>query len=182
STSKRIADELARPSCPRAQLALTLRTRPNGALRIEQIVDIWPDAAQLLLVIRGDAVFDSRLLQLLATQKSPAVLVDSAVPSKLQPLVTQAPTARQVKVCGAALLQRDWVSAKSGPLENAINNGLEQNAIAAVDVTDQPSYSPALRRSIRPFWFPAPHSTRVKLTMRNLLNTVQTRQHVIPAS
>ncbi|HMG74977.1 MAG TPA: hypothetical protein VK582_15860, partial [Pyrinomonadaceae bacterium] len=83
STSERIADELARPSWPRAQLGLTLRTRPNGALRIEQIVDIWPDAAQLLLVIRGDAVFDSRLLQLLATQESPAVLVDSAVPAKL---------------------------------------------------------------------------------------------------
>src|SRR5256885_10720704 len=46
---------------------------------------------------RGDAVFDSRLLQLLATQESPAVLVDSAVPSKLQPLVTQAPTAQHVK-------------------------------------------------------------------------------------
>src|SRR5204862_281051 len=91
STSERIADELARPSWPRAQLALTLRTRPNGAPRIEQIVDIWPGAAQLLLVIRGDAVFDSRLLQLLATREAPAVLVDSAVPSKLQPLVTQAP-------------------------------------------------------------------------------------------
>src|SRR4030095_11848659 len=67
STSERIADEMARPSWPRAQLALALRTRPNGALKIEQLVDIWPDAAQLLLVVRGDAVFDSRLLQLLAT-------------------------------------------------------------------------------------------------------------------
>jgi len=181
STSERIADELARPSWPRAQLALTLRTRPNGALRIEQIVDIWPDAAQLLLVIRGDAVFDSRLLQLLATQESPAVLVDSAVPSKLQPLVTQAPNAMHAKVCGAALLQRDWVSTKSGPLENAINNGLEQNAIAAVDVTDQPSYSPALRRRLRPFWFPAPPPTRVKLAERILLNSVQKGTQDFPA-
>jgi len=181
STSERIADELARPSWPRAQLALTLRTRPNGALRIEQIVDIWPDAAQLLLVIRGDAVFDSRLLQLLATQESPAVLVDSAVPSKLQPLVTQAPNALHAKVCGAALLQRDWVSTKSGPLENVINNGLEQNAIAAVDVTDQPSYSPALRRRLRPFWFPAPPPTRVKLAERILLNSVQKGSLDFPA-
>ena len=181
STSERIADELARPSWPRAQLALTLRTRPNGSLRIEQIVDIWPDAAQLLVVIRGDAVFDSRLLQLLATQKSPAVLVDSAVPAKLQALVTQAPTALHAKVCGAALLQRDWVSTKSGPLENAINNGLEQKAIAAVDVTDQPSYSPALRRRLRPFWFPAPPPTRVKLAERILLNSVQKGSLDFPA-
>src|SRR5439155_7444635 len=105
---------LARPSWPRAQLALTLRTRPNGALRIEQIVDIWPYNAQLLLVIRGDAVFDSRLLQLLATQRSPAVLVDSDVPSKLQPLVARAPNTPGAKFCGAALLQRDWVSTQSG--------------------------------------------------------------------
>src|SRR5207302_2101762 len=135
STSEQIADELARPSWPRAQLPVTLRTRPNGALRIEQVVDIWPDAAQLLLVIRGDAVFDSRLLQLLATQKSPAVLVDSAVPSKLQPLVTLSPTVRQVKLCGAALLQRVWVSTKRGPLVIAINHGLDQNAMAEVALT-----------------------------------------------
>src|SRR5206468_4054347 len=81
--------------------------------------------------------FDRRLLQLLATQSSPAVLVDSAVPSKLQPLVAQAPNAPGAKSCGAALLQRDWVSTQGGPLEKAINNGLEQNAIAAVDVTSQ---------------------------------------------
>ena len=32
SASERIAEELARPSWPRAQLALALRTRPNGAV------------------------------------------------------------------------------------------------------------------------------------------------------
>jgi phosphatidylglycerophosphate synthase len=181
STSEGIADEMARPSWPRAQLALALRTRPNGALKIEQLVDIWPDAAQLFLVVQGDAVFDSRLLQLLATQRSPAVLVDSAVPSKLQPLVAQAPNALHAKVCGAALLQRDWVSTQSGPLENAINNGLEQNAMAAVDVTDQPSYSPALRRRLRPFWFPAPPSVHVKLAERILLNSVQKGTQDLPA-
>jgi phosphatidylglycerophosphate synthase len=181
STSERIAEELDRPSWPRAQLALALRTRPNRALKIEQLVDIWPDAAQLLLVVRGDAVFDSRLLQLLATQRSPAVLVDSAVPSKLQPLVAQAPNALQAKVCGAALLQRDWVSTQSGPLENAIYKGLEQNAMAAVDVTDQPSYSPALRRKLRPFWFPAPPSAHVKLAERILLNSVQKGTQDLPA-
>jgi phosphatidylglycerophosphate synthase len=181
SASERIAKELARPSWPRAELALTLRARPNGALQIEQIVGIWPDAAQLLLVIRGDVVFDSRLLQLLATQRSPAVLVDSAVPSKFQPLVAQAQDALHAKVCGAALLQRDWVSTQSGPLENAINNGLEQNTIAAVDVTDQPSYSPALRRRLRPFWFPAPPPAGVKLAERILLNSVQKGTQDLPA-
>jgi hypothetical protein len=47
--------------------------------------------------------------------------------------------ALHAKVCGAALLQRDWVAAQRGPIEKAINNGLEQKTIAAVDVTNQPS-------------------------------------------
>jgi phosphatidylglycerophosphate synthase len=120
-------------------------------------------------------------LQLLATQSSPAVLVDSAVPSKLQPLVATAPDALHGKICGAALLQRDWVSTQSSLFENAINNGLEQNTIAAVDVTDQPSYSPALRRRLRPFWFPAPPPAQVKLAERILLNSVQKGTQDFPA-
>jgi hypothetical protein len=181
STSERIAEELARPSWPRAELALTVRSRPTGALRMEQIVDIWPDAAQLLLVVRGDVVFDRRLLQVLATQSSPAVLVDSDVPSKLQPLVSQAPNAPGAKLCGAALLQRNRVSSQSGSLEQAINNGLEQNAIAAADVTAQPSYSPSLRRRLRPFWFPAPPPEHVNLAERILLNSVQKGTQDFPA-
>src|SRR5438552_10805830 len=181
STPDLIATQLAGPTGPRAQLSVTIRDRPAEEVTVEQIVNIWPEAAPLLLVLRGDVVFDSRLLQLLARRSSPAVLVDSAVPSKLEPLVAQAPNALHAKVCGAALLQRDWVSTKSGPLENAINNGLEQNAIAAVDVTDQPSYSPALRRRLRPFWFPAPPPTRVQLAERILLNSVQKGTQDLPA-
>jgi hypothetical protein len=181
STSEPIAEELARPSWPRAELALTLRARPEGALRIEQIADIWPDTAQLLLVVRGDVVFDRRLLQLLATQSSPAVLVDSDVPSKLRSLVAQAPNVPGAKLCGAALLQRDWVSSQTGPVEKAITNGLEQSAIAAVDVTGQPTYSPALRRRLRPFWFPAPRPEEVDRAEGILLNSVQKGTQDLPA-
>ena len=181
STPDLIAAQLAEPCRSRAQLVLTFRDRPAGLVTIDQIVDLWPDAAQLLLVVRGDSVFDSRLLHLLATQSSPAVLVDSAVPSKFQPLVASSPNTLRAKFCGAALLQRDWVSTQSGPLGKAINNGLEQNAIAAVDVSDQPSYSPALRRKLRPFWFPAPPPAHVKLAERILLNSVQKGTQDFPA-
>src|SRR5438128_5774150 len=180
STLDLIEAQLAEPCGPRAQLVLTFRHRPAGRVTIDQIADIWPDA-QLLLVVRGDAVFDSRLLHLLTMQSSPAVLVDSAVPSKFQSLVASAPNTVCAKLCGAALLQRDWVSTQSGPLGKAINNGLEQNAIAAVDVSDQPSYSPALRRKLRPFWFPAPPPAHVKLAERILLNSVQTVTQDFPA-
>jgi phosphatidylglycerophosphate synthase len=181
STPDLIAARLAEPCEPRAELVLTFRNRPAGPVTIEQIVNIWPDAAQLLLVVRGDAVFDSRLLHLLATESSSAVLVDSAVPSKLQPLVAPAPNTLGAKLCGAALLQRDWGLTQSGPLERVINNGLEQNTIAVVDVTGQPSYSPALRRKLRPFWFLAPPPAHVKLAERILLNSVQKGTQDFPA-
>ena len=42
STPKAIAKELAAPSWARAQLHVTLRTRPAGPVRLEQIVDVWP--------------------------------------------------------------------------------------------------------------------------------------------
>ncbi len=181
STPDRIAAQLAEPLGPRAQLVLTFRKRTDGPVTIEQVVDIWPDAADLLLVVRGDTVFDGRLLHLLATQSSQTVLVDSAVPSKLQPLVLAAPDVLRGRLCGVALLQRAWVLTQSGPLGKAINNGLEQNAIPAIDVTSQPSYSPALRRKLRPFWFPAPLPDQVKLAESILLNSVQKGTQDLPA-
>jgi phosphatidylglycerophosphate synthase len=181
STPDLIAAQLAEPSAPRAQLTSTLRKRPTGPVTIAQIVDIWPDAAQLVLVVRGDAVFDSRLLQLLVRQSSAAVLVDSAVPSKLQPLVATAPTTLRAKLCGVALLQRDWVSTQSGALDKAIRDGLEQNALATVDVAGQPFYSPELRRKLRPFWFPVPPPKNLKLAERFLLNSVQKGTQDFPA-
>jgi hypothetical protein len=176
-----IAAQLPERSGPRAQLVLTFRKRSDGPVTIAQIMDVWPDTAQLLLVLRGDTVFDGRLLRMLATRSSQAVLVDSAVPSELDPLVASAPNTLRAKLCGAALLQRDWVSTQNDPLEKAINNGLDQNAIAAVDVKDQPSYSPALRRKLRPFWFPAPPPAHVKLAERILLNSVQKGTQDLPA-
>ena len=99
STPDLIAARLIEHCRPRAQLILTFAKRPGGPMTIEQIVTIWPDAAQLLLAVRGDIVFDGRLLHFLATQSSPAVLVDSAVPSKFQPLMDSAPNALGAKVC-----------------------------------------------------------------------------------
>ncbi len=42
STPEPIAKELAALSWARAQLHVTLRTRPAGAVTMEQIVDNWP--------------------------------------------------------------------------------------------------------------------------------------------
>jgi phosphatidylglycerophosphate synthase len=181
STPNLIVEQLAEPSWPRARLELTVRDRPGGLVTVEQIVDVWPNAAQLLLVVRSDAVFDIRLLRLLSAQSSAAALVDAAVPPRLQPLVASAPETGRGKLCGAALLQRDWALTQRGSLEEALRNGLEERTIAALDVADEPLYYPAQLRDLRPFWFPVPWAEERKQAERVLLDSVQKGGLDIPA-
>jgi phosphatidylglycerophosphate synthase len=184
STPKVIAEQLARPSWPRAGMDLTLRTRANGGLRLEQIVDVWPNSAKLLLVVPADAVFDVRLFRLLVSQSGPAVLVDSAAPVRLQPLVASTPNTNRGKICGPSVLRRDWAQEqprKHSGLERALRSGLENNTLAALDVAAQPSYSLEMRRDLRPLWFPASSPSQKKLAERLLLHSTQKGMPDLPA-
>jgi phosphatidylglycerophosphate synthase len=167
-TPELIEEHLAKPSWARDRLDATVRERPDGAVTIGQIVDVWPRDAQLLLVVRGDCVFDNRLLQSLSAKTSASNLIDSAAPAKLQ-------------WCGAALLQHDWTLEQSGSLEQSLNSGTEKCEIAALDLADQPLYSPALRRNLRPFWFSAPPAGQEKQAESVLLNSVQKGTQDFPA-
>src|SRR4029077_4798523 len=140
STPEPIANELARPSWARAQLNLTLRTRPAGPVRLEQIVDLWPrnsDAIPLLLVIPAGSVFDPRLLRALISQNAPVVLVDSGAGPRTQALIGSAPAPGRGKLCGPALLEYDWASAQNGLLEEDLRNGLGHDSLSALDVSAQ---------------------------------------------
>ena len=176
-----IAREVARPSWARAQIDATVRNREPGAVAVEQIVDVWPNSEKLLLVIRGDAVLDIRLLRLLATHSSTSALIDSAVPPELQSLVASAPKTIRGKFCGAALVQYDWAVAQSGSFDHAVANGLAQRTVAALDVEEQPLYYVAMRRKIRPFWLPAPPPGYEKAAQRVLLDSIQKGTQDIPA-
>ena len=90
ATPDLFAQHLANPSPHRAKVAIDLRRPPGGSVAAKQIAEVWPNDAELVLVIRGDSVFDPRLLQLLDDQNSTAALVDSAPPPNLQPLVASA--------------------------------------------------------------------------------------------
>src|SRR5215475_11130384 len=75
-----VANELARPSWARTGLNVTLRLRPSGPVKLDQIINIWPRNVQptpLLLVIRADSVFDPRLLRASVSKDTHAALVDS---------------------------------------------------------------------------------------------------------
>jgi phosphatidylglycerophosphate synthase len=184
STREPIARELARPSWARAGLDLTLQSRAGGPVTIEQIVDLWPrnsGGSELLLVVPGDVVCDSRLLQLLVSQNESGALVDSAVPRKLSRLTASAPDTKRGKLCGPAIMRREWALAQTGTLEEGLRRGLEQQTVTALDVAAQPLYHPSLRRKLRPYWFPAPSSQHIKMAKGVLLDATRKGTLDIPA-
>lgn len=181
STPKLVSESLAGPAWPRARVDLRVCQRSDELVTVEQIVDVWPETAQVLLLIRGDAVFDIRLLCLLLRQDSTTALVDSAVPAESESLVASAQKASVGKLCGAALLQHKWVLEQSGPFDKAMRAGLEQRAVVGLDVAKQPSYDPGLRRKLRPFWFPTPSASNTRFAENVLLDSVQKGSLDLPA-
>src|SRR5437588_5470538 len=148
---------------------------------VEQIVASRPETGQFLLVIRGDVVFDSRLLQLLLAQNSMTGLVDSSVPPQFDSLVASAQDTNVGRFTGAALLQYDRTWWQNGSFDEAVWAGLERRNLAVLDVAAQPFYDPALRRKLRPFWFPAPSAANRKFAEEVLLDSVQKGSLDLPA-
>ena len=176
-----IQGEIARPPRPRDQIAVTVREKEHGPVMIKEIVDLWPKGEELLLVLRGDTVFDDRLLRLLATQTRSAVLVDRTPPPDLQKLVGSAPEMAGAKYCGAAVLNNNWAEGQAGTFEESLHTGLAKQHFAEVDVAAQPLYSPAIRRDLRPFWFAAPAPSEKILAERLLLHSIQKGAPDFPA-
>jgi phosphatidylglycerophosphate synthase len=185
STPQPIEAELARPSWARAQLKLSVRTRPAGPILREQILDVWPGNSvetPLVLVVPADSVFDHRLLRLLVLQKNSAALVDSGMRRReLQSLIASAPDTTRGKLCGPAVLTRDWASAQNDVFEEGLRTGLEHRTLAALDVSAQPSYYVSTHRKLKPFWFPAPSLANRKVAKRVLLDSIQKGPPDIPA-
>jgi phosphatidylglycerophosphate synthase len=181
ATPDLLVPHLAKPSPHRAKVAIDLRPLAPGSLDGKQIVEAWPNDARSLLVMRGDAVFDPRLLQLLDAQDSAAALVDSAPPKNLQALVASAPATSRGFLCGAALLAKDWASAQVAPLDEALRQDIEAGRIDVLDVASHVWYSGVTRRELRAYWFPAPAPDVGKEAERVLLAAVQKGTQDLPA-
>lgn len=180
STPEAISKSLAQASWPRARIDVRVCPQPDEPV-VEQIVAHWPKADPFLLIVRGDAVFDIRLMRLLLAQKSGTALVDSSVPKQLEPLVTSVEKTTAGKWSGAALLQHDWASSQRGSLGKAVREGLEERSLAALDVAEQLFYDSTLRRKLRPFWFPIPAASDRGVAESVLLDSVQKGSLDLPA-
>ena len=173
STPEVLEKHLSAPSPFRTGLSVNFRDRPAGPVTLKQIVDVWPDGISELLVLSGDAVFDSRLPRLVDAQKSPVALVDSGVSPLLQPLVALAPSTNWGKLCGPALIQRDWAVGQDLTLMEAVGKGLDEKTITPLDVAAQDLYSTTMRRELPAYWFPAPSVTNKERAERVILDSAQ---------
>jgi phosphatidylglycerophosphate synthase len=174
-----IRAELDRPSPFRDRIAVEVEGSPTAGLR--EIANLSPNKAQLLVVVRGDNIFDDRLLRLLATQTKPVALIDSAPPPFLHQLVASAPGIDGGKFCGGAVLNKEWATAQAGSFEETIRKGMADGAISVVDVASLPPYSPEMRRALRPFWFPAPSPPRTRLAEEFILRSAQKGAQDLPS-
>ena len=132
-----IAAHLANPSPHRSKVAIELRRRAPGALTMEQLAAAWPNDAERAIVIRGDSVFDSRLLQWLDDQNSSTGLVDSGPPASLESLVAASAETTRGRSCGAVLLSPQWGNSRDGMFDAVVCEAIDNREIDVLDIADR---------------------------------------------
>ena len=166
-----ITRDLARGSSrvrPRLRVAVAPRRGP-ALLR-----ELVPDADAALLVVAAGAVYDSRLLAaVLSAPELPATLVDSSRQDHSCSLRFE-PDPRACGAAACALLVADacWLAGE-GTLAEALASGLASGRVHPVDLVGLDPHITALRRSLRPFWFPAPSPSERHAAEQLLLRAAQ---------
>lgn len=180
-TPELLAPLLANPSQHRAKVAIDLRGRAPGPLHAEQVAEIWPNESETAVLIQGDSLFDSRLLEWVDDRSATSVVVDSAPPASQQPLFGSSPTTTRGRVCGVALFSRAWIKSHGGPLEPALREEIEAGDIEVIDIAVREWHDAEMRRRSRPIWFPAPVPENAPMAQALLLKSVQKGSLDFPA-
>jgi hypothetical protein len=145
-----VAAHLAKRSWARAEVALDFRRRETDPLLIN---DVAPAAERILLVSAG-FYYDARLLNALSGKRATTLLGDSAPPSLTRPLWKN----DGVDVRGAALLERQWLAGRKYDVSlfDQLSSDAAAGRIEVCDAAAEPTYVTALRKQVRPVFFPAP--------------------------
>jgi phosphatidylglycerophosphate synthase len=160
SSAQEVTAHLEKPSWARADVALNLRSRDVHAL---QVSDVAMGGGRVLVVSAG-FYYDARLLKALTEQTATTLLIDSA-----PPLDSVALWKGEGGVFrAAALLEGDWVSHQdhSAGLMDQLSSDAVTGRIAACDAARQATYVMALRKNVRPVFFPAPAADLVEVAER----------------
>jgi phosphatidylglycerophosphate synthase len=141
---------LAKPSWARAEMTLSFRSRNAGAARVS---DVAMGGGRVLVVSAG-FYYDARLLQAMSEQTATTLLIDSAPPPESVALWK----GEGGDFRAAALLEADWLSRQdhSIGLMDQLSSDAATGRIGVCDAARQPTYVTALRKHVRPVFFPAP--------------------------
>ena len=172
-----VGAHLKKPSWARADIALSFRPRNAGAVRVSEVAT----GGGRNLVVSAGFYYDARLLKALAEQSATTLLVDSAPPpdcaflwqncragaSPAQPRASGA-LALQTPLPAAALIDRDWLSRQdhAAALMDQLFSDAATGRIEACDAARQPTYVMALRKQVRPVFFPAPSPNLIAVAER----------------
>ena len=158
-TPEAISDHLAKPSWARAEVALNFRRREDPVL----IGDVAPAAERVLLVSAG-FYYDARLLKTLSEKAATTLLVDAAPPPSSIPLWKNG----SADFRGAALLDRAWLARREYDiaLPDRLSSDAAAGRIQVCDAATEPTYVTALRKHVRPVFFPAPPPDLISLAER----------------
>jgi phosphatidylglycerophosphate synthase len=176
---KAVATHVANESWHRADVSLTFRERTGAKVTVGDILDCLAalrvaSDGRILIVFAG-FYCDERLLRSLADAQTNSVLVDSAPPSIIAPLLENSDTHSSGRLLCAALLSSEWLSGKNraDTLVEEITSDTMAGRIARVDAARQQAYVGSMRRSVRPVFFPAPSLERRPLAERLLRDATQ---------
>jgi len=160
SSVDEVATHLAKPSWARANVALSFRSRGAEAV---QMSDVATGAGRVLVVSAG-FYYDARLLKALTEQTATTLLIDSAPPSESVALWK----GKGGVFRAAALLEGNWLSHQdhSAGLMDQLSSDAATGRITACDAARQPTYVTALRKDVRPVFFPAPAPNLVGVAER----------------
>jgi phosphatidylglycerophosphate synthase len=137
TTPAEMAAHLAAPSWARTQISLTFHQREPGPVSMIQVA-----GKERALVVSAGFYYDARLLKTLAGKTTTTVLVDSRRPAETIRLWQK----ERLDFSGAALVIPDpaWEPKQC-------------------DAADEPTYVTALRKHVRPVFFPAPSPELIPL-------------------
>ena len=160
NSAEEVAAHLAKPSWARAEVALSFRSRNAGAARVSDVAT----GADRVLVVSAGFYYDARLLKAMAEQTATTLLIDSAPPPESVALWKGEGGVFRA----AALLEGDWLSRQdhSAGLMDQLSSDAATGRIEACDAARQPTYVTALRKHVRPVFFPAPAPNLIAVAER----------------
>lgn len=153
--SNEVTNHLAKRSWARAAVGLRFCRKNADDIRVGEI----PVDAGRALVVSAGFYYDARLLQALSAQPTTTLLVDSAPPPGCERLWRpEGRASARPGDAAAALVDRDWLSRQNpaAALFAQLSSDAATGRIESCDAAQQPTYVVALRKHVRPVFYPAP--------------------------